>query len=498
MSKRGRLPKEHPKYKAQGHAIRKYFTRRGQSQQDLDESVEDYYAQEKPPGKKARKETQAEATGITSEDEEWFRAAEELPEGMYDDFEVPARAPTTAMALGGGDGGESGGGGGSGPAPERERPFGPKPHVVTRHYKKSFLVNVDNGTSKVKLTFNTPANARPNVVWNEGWYIIPWGFYDTFLTPNDMVELASNARFFRVKSIKVTLEGMIPFQINLSGGTDTSTATFSNRPNLHIYVDDAMILPDLSGNVKAATMHSKNFTRPWGTGTECMLQSPDFTFNGNILPLTKAAGTFDTAHPQDYFSLYTTGKVKTMYPGQKFNHTWFNPKRAWQSIRGTIDNLPKNFSSPLTGTGVIVEEVINNEVAAQMNGHVGWKGKDYNDLPIQTANPFKNNYYDTGFPVSVAGPPYILCRMEVYPDIGTGGSSIKIYSQMHVHYEAEIEYLPLEKRYGHLNWRPQAFSATTSNVNQIGTDLQDTTAGFAEGRNIGRVAGPGDDDAMWV
>ena len=228
-----------------------------------------------------------------------------------------------------------------------------------------------------------------------------------------------------------------------------------------------------------------------------MLKSPDFTFPGLAEPVNKILDTFDTAHPQDYFSLYNTGKVKTMYPGQKFHHTWVNPKRAWQSIRLPTDNGPAGIITPITGTSLAVEGDIAEKLGAKMTGHVGWKGKDYSGLPITLTDGHINNYLDTGLPVSQAGPPYILCRMEVYPDIGSGGSSIKIYSQMHVHYEAEIEFMPLEKRYGYLPFNPGTIAATTTSK-AFAEEICEATAGHGEGRVIGRVCGPSNADAFWA
>ena len=90
-----------------------------------------------------------------------------------------------------------------------------------------------------------------------------------------------------------------------------------------------------------------------------------------------------------------------------------------------------------------------------------------------------------------------MCRMEVYPDIGTGGSSIKIFSQMHIHYEAELEYMPLERPYSYLPYDPSLVEPAIDSKG-LSTQFQDGTVGHAEGRVIGRVAGPSDNDALWV
>lgn len=508
MPRRGRLDKNHEKYSKQGHAIRRYYDLRQKrwASEQRDNEIPDYM----PATKRKRSEKYGDYEvsenprtdfggswgGRVPTDEEMlaFGADDTDDDDWGDTIEQPMQ---TAMLGAGPDGGSGGGGGGSGPAPERERPFGSKPHTVTRHYKKSFLVNVDNGTTKLKLQFAAPANNRPVVTWNEGWYCIPWGFFESFMTPTDWFELTTMARQFRVKSIKVELEGMIPFQVNLTGGTNSTTATFSNRPNLHIYVDDAAILPDLGTNDRDAMQHSNFWTRPWDVGQGCLLKSPDFTFLGNSTPQIRTITSYSNTAPQDYFSLYTTGKVKTMYPGQKFHHVWRNPKRSWQSIRVPADDIANGMATLIAGGSQPVEEDLAKKLGANYTGHVGWSGKNYNQLPITDGVDVSNNYYDTGFPVSKDGPPYIMCRMEVYPDLGTGGSAINIYSQMHVHYSAELEYLPMEKRYTYLPAQPNNLLLTTS-ADAFSTGNKIVGAQFSEGRVIHRTTGPSKNDAFYL
>ena len=80
--------------------------------------------------------------------------------------------------------------------------------------------------------------------WNEGWQIIPWGIYKACLSRHEFNMLNMQSRRWRPIKFDVEIEGIIPFQnILQSSGTKECVASFSNRPNLHIYVDDGHILP---------------------------------------------------------------------------------------------------------------------------------------------------------------------------------------------------------------------------------------------------------------
>lgn len=151
----------------------------------------------------------------------------------------------------------------------------------------------------------------------------------------------------------------------------------------------------------------------------------------------------------------------------------------------------------IAGTSDQVDQDIIKKVGANYTGHVGYSGKDYNNLPIQDGVDASDNYYDTGFPVSKTGPPYILCRMEVYPDLAANGSTINIYSQMHIHYSAEIEFIPLEKRYTYLPTYTQNLLVTSS-ADAFATGCKTTTNGNAEGRVVSRITGPSKNDAYWL
>ena len=151
--------------------------------------------------------------------------------------------------------------------------------------------------------------------------IIPWGIYAACLSRHEINMLNFSSRRWRPVEFGVELEGLIPFQnILVSGSTREGVSSFSNRPNLHIFVDDGHILPSQEDWNATSVEHNNYWGIPWGKYSQTKLRSPKFKlYNIDTAKWTsKNAGLPDQNTPQQLFSLYNTGKVQTMYPGAKF------------------------------------------------------------------------------------------------------------------------------------------------------------------------------------
>lgn len=385
----------------------------------------------------------------------------------------PAQPTMADMSMDFVDGGSGGGGsgGGGGPAVEHEHKFGQACKPYTKHYKKSFLVNITNGKEHLHLVHTPAAAGAPNIIdWNEGWQILPWGDIKAYMQPMDFYEV-SMARKYRIKSTKVTLEGIVPFQVDLAGAANSTTATFNNRVNLHLYVDDGELLPT-SELTPLGSRHNAEFTMPWGEGNIGKLSSPNIRFHGAAPPNAfrySCDNGFDAAEPQRYFSLYNTGQVQSYYPGQKFSKTWVNGNTQWIG-RSTNDFASRAYS--VAGQPAAdVDYIINKQTQGSYQGGFGpTYAQEVKQVPpvltLAGGKTAYGEYMDTGLPVKLENMPYIWVRVEPYPNLGDGGGLINIYCQAHVHYEMEVEIWPLEK--------PATYVPIITNV----VEVQGSVGGF--------------------
>lgn len=415
------------------------------------------------------------------------------------------RAPVMPMQMGApahdGDGGSGGGGGGSGANIEAEMKFGQPCGMKTHHYKRSFLININNGKANFKCTEATAALGRASVVtWNEGWQIIPWNDLRAYLTPMDYFELTMMNRKWRVKSVKITMEGIIPFQVNLAGAANSTTATFNNRINIHTYVDDGELLPDTISLDPMA--HNDTFTTPWGEGTTGLLKSPDFEFSSARAPSAyryNVLNTLTTGKPQQFFSLYNTGRVKSIYPGQKFERSWENPFKSFVG-RPTNDitiNSIDITAAPLVDIDELLATYHNSAYRAGITGHQGNQLKQTPSAGPTFDVTQKSRYVDTGIPMKFEGPPYVLVRVEPYPDLGTAGGLLDMYAQAHLHYEMVCEAVPLEKPTTYV----PLFSgraATQGTAKGMARQINNDTCYGVTDNQINRHFGVGDDDSIYT
>lgn len=515
----GRLPRGHPDYSKQLDTVKKHIRNEKDKRQyrsrspiqgepeadwweDIDitdaefdkalADIEDIKTvkREKPleqpqPGTSKQKEYTYKSD-IKEEFPTAKRQKTDMSEGLNMDFmdEVDAGAQAGANA------GQNGGSGGTNI--ENELNFGQKTKPHCKTYKKSFLVNINNGKDKLALAWTAGAvGVRSLLEWNEGWQMIPWADLRAYLTPTDWYELMALNRKWRIKKCGFKIEGIIPFQVDLSGATNSSTATFNNRINLHIYEDDGELLPTLNNAVAGTMTHNAEFQIPWGESDLGQLPSPNFRFWGAVKPDAHrycCDSGFANTQPQKYFSLYNTGHVKSCYPGQKFKKEWVNPNTHW--VGRVPNDLMDTALDTNTQSAATIDEVSSAFAAQAYDSGVSGTGIRLENTPQTAANYLiaKSHYIDNGVPVSFVGPPYVLIRVEPYPNHGAGGGLINIYAQAHLHYEMEIEMFPMEKpmQYVPLITSPVVAQGSFAAMNQ--QVIRDTRYGVTDNK-VHRVAG---------
>lgn len=392
-------------------------------------------------------------------------------------------------------GGQMNGGGNQALPIENELKFGQKITPCHKTFKRSYLVNIKNGVDNLHLNY-TPENpgVSPELVnWNEGWYIIPWGILAAYLTPQDYFELMTLSRKWRIKAARFRLEGIIPFQVDLTGAANTTTTTFNNRVNLHTYEDDGELLPKI-GALATEIAHSEFFSLPWGSGDACLLKSPRFQFYNAKRPQDyrySIDNEFANAKPQKFFSLYDTGCVKSVYPGQKWECEWKNDISQWFG-RSTNDNMDNAYQTSF-------DLEIAEACAPAYTGGVKGTGRTASQMPAPTGDlsffgaTRRSNYLDTGLPISTNGPKYALVRVEPYPNLGAGGGFVNLYAQAHLHYELDVEHWPMERprTYVPFSRLPVVPQGTPLVFEQ--TVVRDMNAGITD-NIIQRVLGPNNEN----
>lgn len=558
----GRLPKGHPKYYAQLNKIREYYKKKAENRQrepigepepdtdwweDVPIEDEDFEAaiweleeeerlaniseEERRKIKertdeweanieaeeKRRKQTVENPTDPTpggskeksytyqTEITEHFPKKKQRKEkGDRMDWGDDDVAPPTHhgdLGAGQGGGGGPGGGGSGGNNIENEMHFGKTTKPITKHYRKSFLINITNGKEYLALSrVGSAVGVQTAVNWNEGWQIIPWADMRAYMTPTDYFEVTVMMRKWRIKKCGFKVEGIIPFQVDLTGATNSTTATFNNRINIHHYFDDGELLPDVP-ETSQDLAHNDQFTVPWGEGTEGKLKSPNFQFQGADQPSAFRYYTdplFQATEPQKYFSLYNTGHVKSCYPGQKFGKTWVNPNSNWVG-RSTNDKIA-NVLNTTTAAAIDIDTDVNRFNTQAYRSGVSGKGPNLKDVPNTAAGynvSGKYMYIDTGVPCKFQGPPYVLVRVEPYPNLGTGGGLIDIYAQAHIHYDMEIECFPLEKPATYVPFKTGAAVAQGTGTSLQEQLYRDTCLGITDNK-VHRLAGVTDNDAIYT
>lgn len=400
-------------------------------------------------------------------------------------------------------GGGSGGGGGGylGDQEVGDRPFGTKARIRSKTYTKSYVVYIRNGQDQLNWAQNPGTNIEsPEFQWNEGWQILGgYGDFMAAMTPGDWFQLNMNASRIRFKSCSVLLEGMIPFQENLDAqGNPTTVATASNRPNIWYYIDDGKTLPKLAGAVDLA--HNAHFQLPYGNFQSCTLLAPTFGFNNvniNNMPY-RVTGNPAAGEPQKIYSLMSTGRVKTLNPGQKLRHSWKNPSKQWSCMRLNTDTQNFYTANPSATPGAWQHTKADT---LTVDCRAGMGSRAYGNVVLANApGPTSQNglyhYADTGIHLQESGPPYILLKVEPYFD--TQNNVANIYMKANIHYSIEVEWLETEQ-HNSVVWC-NSFPATQVANNLVGFEIfnAEVTKEAGECNEQNTVFGPGNQTQMYT
>lgn len=453
-----------------------YMSKRGQQAWRINQ----YYQNKK------RKEDNRAAGEGTSADTEW--QLDDIDEEVLAAADVPEVGAIMDVETGQNDSGGGGGGEGTGANSGPDLKMGQQPHRYTRTFKRSYTSYVQNGVSGAKWTPTAGTRTRaPRIEWCEGFQVLPWGILPMHLSAHDFYELAM-AKKWRIKNIAVTVDSIIPFQSGLFGGGTTreTTTTFSNRPSIQVYVDDGHLLPD-STKVISGLLHNLNGTVPYGKISESQLKLMSFTFDN--VDLTRwTLATIDQrppeTRPQQVFSLFNTGRVMSLYPGDKFHRSWTNPDPQWRSCRLTNDTVPLNTAQGtddfqyLTNRHEVLTAAYDSGTAARGASNVAA------ELNKQT---FVNQYADTGYQPPYCAPPYILMKMETY--YGSNDQPLELFAQVHIHYHMTVE---IEE---HEGWggayalvRPD--NQTSGNLTDFSRTVDRHIAAFPSDNKFDRIMGP--------
>nr|QTE03887.1 MAG: hypothetical protein [Tarsiger cyanurus parvoviridae sp.] len=371
-----------------------------------------------------------------------------------------------------------------------DRPFGKPAERRTKTFTKSFTSYITNGVASMNWVQSAGSTtANPSVQWNEGWSMpTGWGIMDAAMTPHDWMSIQMISKRHRIKGCSIEIEGMIPFQEQLGTTGNLTVATASNRPNIWLYVDHDKVLPKLGS---AMPTHNGDFQLPYGKYSNCNLPRPTFILNNlNLSAATLKTGALPLpAEPQRIFTLMNTGKVRTVYPGQKIHEHWTNPDKAWRFTRLPYDNA--NITVP-TGTNATTYQQGKLNL---MGGHASNGVAAFNQPNQQVyntpmiASSTYNFYADTGNPLRHNGPPYIMMKVEPYYD--SADNALNIYMQCHIHYTVEVEYEEIDKFNTIVPYDyTQVGAIATATRENFNTQSSKGCAEFGNGNEQDAVVGP--------
>lgn len=405
------------------------------------------------------------------------------PDNMGDqDHDMEPPGEPVGASEGGGGGGGGGAGGGDGENVTADEPMGRQANRGTSIFRKSFVIYIDNGIAGSNWTQTAgTTTSPPQVTWNDGWHIIPYGALPASITPHEWTMLSIKASKFRVKSTSFTIDSIIPFQEVLVGGGTTRQAitSFSNRPSLLYYKDDGKTLPQIRNVGLGEFAHNQQWTAARTNYTQGLLKQPTFTFhNWNTARMGLNTTQLPApTEPNRIFNLEGTGNVRSLYPGGKVSETWINPSHTWHSTRPDTDPGYQVRGRP-GATALGFEQETN-----YIYSHAYWSGVgDRGNLNFdqQFNGIYNSQYRDTGLQKKLTGPPYCLIKMEPY--FGSDDNPMQIFAQAHVHYTSVVEWEDLPNAVGQYG----AFVdfeqlVDTTNVNAFSGVVLNATAGAAMG-----------------
>lgn len=394
------------------------------------------------------------------------------------DYEFPvAPGPEQASiqnvqaAVSGGDGGGSNFGGVN--TAEQLSRFCMERKGYTKRFRRSFQVVFDSGLSNANFGVSLKTGVdgvAGNCVWTEwceGWQIVPYGFLSSCVTFNEYFHIMTNSRRWRIKNCGFELEDITAFSQQLVGGGEKAvTMNISNRPTIHYYVDDGSFLP-LETNVKAPCdlVHSRCFSTVYTNHEDSKLVCPKFKFSHMNYKLWPHLNLKANESPSAVFSLYDTGRVKVMRPGEKFHHHFEYESDGWNSGRPVWDNVltggrplgewdGANFVDGKSPANEFYKRMLSayesplNVFQHSRIANIGGVASDGLTDVLLGGNPLPNFHYggpqylDTGKNLKQHKMPYVLLKMEPY--FTPGNDQLVMYCTATISYTMEIEIEPLE------------------------------------------------------
>lgn len=420
------------------------------------------------------------------------------------DFEEEAQELQIGQMGRAGRGGAGGGTNGNlGVQEGGDKPWGMTSKKHTRTYTKTYTIYFNGGTTNLNIVQNDGTTTSPaSVQWNEGWQIIPWGFLAASMTPGEWIELSFKCRKYRIKHTSVLIENMIPFQEVATATGETQTiATASNRPAIWLFKDSYKhkILPKLADNIGMAQLaHSSNFQQPYNNYTTGALKSPTFLLNNTQLlnQTYRLKAALVAGIPQEWFSLLSTGRVKTLQAGAKIHESWTNKSKTWTEMRLNWD-IQQNltFSAGATADAYMLNK--SASLTGNFNQHVGSKtdGQGYQFGAVSGATTRLNHYADTNLGLQEGGPPYLLIKVEPYHD--TADNALNIYYKGTIHYSTTIEWEDNE-RFNTVAPYQFNLAVATTDLATFVTNSTNALGTFATGNEIDAKYGPNPENVVYI
>lgn len=305
-----------------------------------------------------------------------------------------------------------GGGVSDAPAPKLE----PKPQpFITRTFKRTFQHYVHNNNAST-----VPVYDATNLSWKQGWAWIPYTDPNISMTPQDLTELYTSAKCYRIKEMGFTIKRIscVQQQAKVGAGTTDVTNSFVSAPVV-------MLFKDTNHEIYHGT-YDESASITIGTTSPIVLQEPT-TNNGYQTPFaaTLADGSLrltqytlragfatGAGYPTaNTFDLMWGGDIDLLQTGANYSHTWKNDHERWFSPnRPTGAMNPGDEAEFLTTMGAIPS-------------------------PYQTVMSIANGIPD----LDITPPMMHLIRC---PPVLDSLGPITVVVELWVEYHCTIEYMP--------------------------------------------------------
>lgn len=255
----------------------------------------------------------------------------------------------------------------------------PTPDLPTRrsnnetfHFARTlqhYVTNNNESSQPVAASVtNTPSAGQAftnsvYLVYNQGWFFIPFEYKWAAMTAADMDSITSSARAYRIKDAGFTIKRITATQTQASpsGSTTTITSQYVQQPSLILFKDvehemySSTAAYGIGGTSVVTNAYWECDGGPGIGGTAFVppnsaVSSPEFGFtspNSNVPYMTNdfatsfangrlnqvkfqipANTTQGAPHPNS-LSLLNGGEVKVLSVGDTYSYTWHNKSPIW-------------------------------------------------------------------------------------------------------------------------------------------------------------------------